>query len=81
VAILDAEKSADHRMRSITHGFYLALGITTKSWKFTDEEKEYGNHLQKYAAVLLESKDAEQHHEAFSNLLREAGSVEELKRL
>lgn len=81
LAVLDATKSNDHRTRSITHAFYLALGVTTKSWKFTDEEKEYGDHLQHMAKDLLESSDADAHHELFTTFLREAGCTEEVKRV
>jgi len=80
LAVLDAEKSNDHRIRSIAHSFYLALGVTTKSWKFTDEEKEYGSHLMPIAKKLLQSDSEEDHHEAFAEYLREAGCTEELKR-
>jgi len=80
VSVLDAEKSSDHRIRSIVHAFYLSLGITTKSWKFTDEEKEYGKHLQTYARKLLDSADQDQYHSALSDLLTQAGSTEELRR-
>jgi hypothetical protein len=79
VAVLDGNKSADHRIRSMAHGMYLALGITTKSWKFTDEEKEYGKHLQTASRQLLESDSPEKHHEAFVTLLREAGCTDEVK--
>jgi hypothetical protein len=80
VAVLDAEKSNDHRIRSISHSFYLALGVTTKSWKFTDEEKEYGKHLMSIAKRLLQSASEEEHHEVFTEYLREAGCTEEIKR-
>jgi len=80
IATLDGDKSNDHRMRSISHSFYLALGVTTKSWRFTDEEKEYGKHLMTIAKKLLESASEEQHHEAFTEYLREAGCIEEVKR-
>jgi hypothetical protein len=80
VSVLDGEKSSDHRLRSITHGMYLALGITTKSWKFTDEEKEFGKHLAGPAKVLLDSQDLDAHHEAFSRFLKEAGCLDDLKR-
>ncbi|OGS52396.1 MAG: hypothetical protein A3K75_01670 [Euryarchaeota archaeon RBG_13_61_15] len=78
-AFLDADKSTDHRTRSIAHSFYLALGVSTKSWRFTEEEKQFGKHLQKHAQSLLESGDQDQHHEAFATYLREAGSTEDLK--
>ncbi len=81
VAVLDGNKSADHRIRSMSHGMYLALGINTKSWKFTDEEKEYGKHLQTVSRQLLESDSPEKHHEFFVTLLREAGCTEEVKRV
>ena len=80
LSVLDGSKSNDHRLRSITHAFYLSLGVTTKSWKFTDEEKEYGRHLQTLAKKLLESSDAEEHHELFTSFLREAGCTDEVKR-
>ncbi len=80
VAVLDADKSNDHRTRSIAYGFYLALGVTSKSWKYTDEEREYGKHLQEFAKKLLESESADEHHKAFENLLREAGCSDEIKR-
>ena len=81
IAVLDAEKSNDHRIRSISHSFYLALGVTTKSWKFTDEEKEYGKHLMIFAKKLLESSSVEEHHSEFTQYLREAGCAEEVKRV
>jgi len=81
VAALDAEKSNDHRTRSISHSFYLALGITTKSWKFTDEEREYGKHLMPIAKRLIQSTSEEEHHQAFVEYLREAGCTEEVKRV
>lgn len=80
LSVLDGEKSSDHRLRSIAHGMYLALGVTTKSWKFTGEEKEFGKHLQSSAKTILESKDLEEHHQAFSRFLAEAGCSDELKR-
>jgi len=80
VSVLDGNKSNDHRVRAMTHAFYLALDISTKSWKFTDEEKEFGKHLQPLAKELLTSETAEEHHAAFAALLREAGSTEDLKR-
>ena len=80
VSVLDSDKSNDHRTRSMAHAFYLALGVTTKSWKFTDEEKEYGKHLQAYAKNLLESSGADEHHAAFDAFLREAGCSDEIKR-
>ena len=80
LAVLDGDKSNDHRTRSIAHGFYLALDISTKSWKYTDEEKEYGKHLKEFAKRLLESESSDEHHAAFERLLREAGCSEELKR-
>lgn len=81
IAILDAEKSNDHRIRSISHSFYLALGVTTKSWKYTDEEKEYGAHLMTGAKRLLQSGSEDEHHEAFTDYLREAGCTEDVKRV
>ena len=80
-AILDGEKANDHRIRSMTHAFYLALGITSKSWKFTDEEREYGKHLQSFAKKLLESSETDDHHAAFIAFLREAGSPDDIKRV
>jgi len=80
ISELDAEKSNDHRTRSISHSFYLAMGVTTKSWKFTDEEKEYGKHLMTTAKRLLESASEEEHHEAFTEYLREAGCTDEVSR-
>lgn len=80
LSVLDSNTSNDHRTRSITHAFYLALGVATKSWKFTDEEKEYGKHLQQMAKQLLESGTAEEHHELFTTFLTEAGCTEEVKR-
>ena len=79
-AILDGETSSDHRKRSIIHAFNLSLGITTKEWKFTNEEKEFGKHLEKYATELLESSDPDKHHKAFTTFLREAGVTEEVTR-
>ncbi len=81
MAVLDSEKSNDHRLRSISYAFYLALGDTTKSWRFTDEEKEYGKHLRKYARALLDSAGADEHHSAFETFLREAGCSEEIKKI
>jgi len=80
LSVLDGEKSSDHRIRSIAHGMYLALGITTKAWKFTDEEKEFGKHLRDSAKNLLDSDGLEEHHSAFSKFLREAGCPDDLKR-
>lgn len=80
MAVLDGERSNDHRIRSLTNAFYLALGVTTKSWKFTDSERDYGKHLQQYARTLLDSTDPEAHHGAFEALLREAGCPEEVER-
>ncbi|OGS57136.1 MAG: hypothetical protein A3K60_02415 [Euryarchaeota archaeon RBG_19FT_COMBO_56_21] len=80
IAALDGDKSSDHRIRSMAHAFYLALGVTTKSWKYTDEEKQYGEHLKQYAQRLLESEETEQHHDAFVEFLRQAGCTDEVKR-
>lgn len=81
ISVLDSNKSNDHRIRSMTHAFYLAMGVTNKAWRFTDEEKEYGKHLQKFAKKLLESQDLEEHHDAFAAFLREAGCTEEIKKV
>jgi hypothetical protein len=80
-SILDAESSADHRMRSIAHAFDLSLGITTRAWRLTEEEKQFGDHLRKYAAKLMESKGTEDHHTAFVAFMREAGVIEEFTRV
>jgi len=81
ILMLDGLKTSDHRTRSIMNAFYLALGDTTKSWKFTDEEREYGRHLQTYAKALLETGGSEEHHAAFETFLREAGCSDELKKI
>lgn len=81
VAVIDGENSIDHRIRSIAHAFYLALGVTSKSWKFTEEEKQFGSALTAAAKKLLESEGPEEHHEAFATFLKLAGSTEELTRL
>lgn len=78
--VLDSDTSNDHRMRSIAHAFYLSLGISTKSWKYTNEEQEFGRHLSGFAKALLESEDAEMHHKAFIRFMKEAGSTEDIKR-
>jgi hypothetical protein len=79
VAILDAEKSNDHRIRSIAYAFYLALGVQNKAWKYSREEKEFGAHLQSRAKQVLESDETQNHHEAFSALMREAGITDDIK--
>ncbi|HUV61283.1 MAG TPA: hypothetical protein VMW71_03845 [Thermoplasmata archaeon] len=80
-AALEVESSADHRTRSIAYAFDLALGITTREWKFTKEEKEFGKHLKKYASKLLDSSEPDSHHAAFVAFMREAGATEEVTRL
>jgi hypothetical protein len=79
-SVLDAESSSDHRMRAIAHAFDLSLGITTRAWKLTEEEKELGKHLKKLASKLIQSKSPDDHHSAFASLMREAGVTEELRR-
>ncbi|MEM4277340.1 MAG: hypothetical protein QXQ13_07670 [Thermoplasmata archaeon] len=81
VAVIDSERSSDHRTRSIAHAFYLALGVTSKSWKFTEEEKQFGRGLTAAAKELLESRGPEEHHEKFCSFMRLAGSTEEIVRL
>lgn len=81
LSVLEGLKSSDHRMRSISNAFYLALGDTTNSWKFTDEEKQYGEHLQTYARALLESSESDEHHMTFETFLREAGCSEDLRKV
>ncbi len=78
ISVIDADKSNDHRMRSMSHAFYLALGVTTKAWKFTSSEQEYGKHLEPFAKKLLESTGSDQHHEAFSEFLKQAGCPDDL---
>ena len=80
ISMLDSLKPNDHRMRSISNAFYLALGDTTKSWKFTDEEREYGKHLQAFAKALLDSPGTDEHHAAFETFLKEAGCSDDLKK-
>ena len=80
-AVIDGNKSNDHRTRSIAHAFNLALGVSTKGWKYTEEERQYGKHLQQFARTLLDTKDTDEHHAAFDEFLRQAGCVEELKRV
>ena len=79
-AILDQDTSNDHRMRSTAHAFYLSLGISTKSWRFTSEEQEFGKHLSPLAKTLLHSDGPEDHHKAFVEFVRAAGSTEDIKR-
>lgn len=79
-AVLDSDTSNDHRTRSIAHAFYLSMGISTKSWKYTSEEQEFGEHLARLAKKLLESQDAETHHRAFVAFMKEAGSTDEIRR-
>ena len=81
VAVLDADKSNDHRMRSISHSFYLSLESEAKSWKFRKEELDFGSHLQKFARSLLESDGPEEHHGAFVEFMKQAGTSDELRRL
>jgi len=80
VSLIDANTSTDHRIRSMSHAFYLALGVNTKSWKFKDEEREFGKHLAPLAKVLMETKEVEAHHKAFSQFLQAAGCTEQLTR-
>jgi hypothetical protein len=80
-AILDSESSTDHRTRSIAHAFDLSFGITTRAWRLTEEEKEFGKHLKKFATKLTQSKGPDDHHSAFVTFLREAGVTEEFTRL
>lgn len=79
LAIIDADRSNDHRIRSMAHAFYLALGVTTKSWKFTSEEQDFGKHLEPLARKLLASSSTEEHNEAFTEFLRQAGCPDDLK--
>ena len=81
LAAIDSERSNDHRTRAIAHAFYLALGVTSKSWKFTEEERQFGKGLMPAAKELLDSKGPDDHHEKFANFLRLAGSTEEINRL
>ena len=81
IAVLDADKSNDHRMRSISHSFYLSLESEAKSWKFRKEELDFGNHLQKFARELLESDGPEEHHRTFVEFMKQAGTSDELRRL
>jgi len=81
IAVIDNERSNDHRMRSIAHAFYLALGVTSKSWKFTQEEKQFGEGLMAASKAALESDGPEEHHEAFVAFLKLAGSTEEVIRV
>jgi hypothetical protein len=79
-AVLDSDTSNDHRMRSIAHAFYTSLGISAKSWRFAKEELDFGEHLSPYAKKLLDSDGAEQHHEAFTTFMKQAGSTEEIRK-
>ncbi|MGD9963679.1 MAG: hypothetical protein AB7S97_07275, partial [Thermoplasmata archaeon] len=79
-AVLDSDTSNDHRSRSIAHAFYLSLGISTKAWKYTAEEQEFGKHLSRSAKRLLDSENADAHHKAFVAFMKEAGSTEEIRR-
>ena len=79
--IIEADDSTDHRKRSIMHAFDLSFGITTRAWRLTDEEKEFGKHLEKFATRLTRSKGQDEHHSAFVAFLREAGVTEEFTRL
>ncbi len=79
--VLEAESSADHRMRAIAHAFDLSLGITTRAWRLTKEEKELGKHLKQYASKLIQSEGPDDHHKAFVAFVREAGVTEEFTRV
>ncbi len=81
IAVLDADKSNDHRMRSIAHSFYLSLESDAKAWKFRKEELDFGSHLEKYARALLASDGTDDHHSAFEEFMRQAGTSEELRRV
>jgi hypothetical protein len=81
IAVLDADRSNEHRMRSIAHSFYLALESDAKAWKFRKEELDFGSHLEKYAGKLLASDGPEEHHRTFAEFMRQAGTSDELRRV
>lgn len=77
---IERSKASDHRSRSVSYAFLVALGEgQTKVWKFTREEMDFGTYLAPFAQRLLEEK-GDGYAEALALLLEASGSNERLKK-
>ncbi len=77
---IDKFKGNDHELRSTSFAFCVALGEGhARSWQFTKEEIDFGEHLADAAKALLEAQ-GEDYDRALRQLVAGSGAVEETVR-
>jgi len=66
----------EHLLRAVCFAFLNAVGEgQSRKWQFSNEERDYGEHLTMHAKVMVEGCGEEYHH-ALLLLLRDSGSGE-----
>ncbi len=76
VKAIEKGQGGDTKMKSISCGFYDAMGLLKgKEWLFTKEELDYGRYLSEFSKSLLDA-DPENYKEALQNLMTASGSGE-----
>ncbi len=74
--ILEKGHAGDTKMKSISCGFYDAMGLLKgKEWLFTKEELDYGRYLSEFSKGLLDA-EPDDYKEALQDLMTASGSGE-----
>ncbi len=74
VKAIEKGQGGDTKMKSISCGFYDAMGLLKgKEWLFTKEELDYGRYLSEFSKSLLDA-EPDNYKEALQNLMTASGS-------
>jgi len=74
VKVIEKGKGGDTKAKSISCGFYDAMGLLKgKEWLFTKEELDYGRYLSEFSKSLLDA-EPDNYKEALQNLMTASGS-------
>ena len=68
----------DFKHKAVAYGFLLAVDkATSERWKYSDAEREFGEHLAGHAERLLTAEGSE-YSDALQELLTATGSTEKI---
>jgi len=79
-ALREIKARMSESTRALAFAFYLSLNASEKvSWKFSEEEKNYGSFLKPFAESLLKV-EGEEYHNSLQRILQAAGSTEKIEK-
>jgi len=79
-AVREVSSRKTEETAALAFAFYRSFGMAGKmEWKFSKEQKDYGQFLEKFVEQLLVT-EAEDYHSALQAILQASGSTEEIKR-